>query len=203
MIDRSLLAMRKCTVGAENLPWFPASSDLSCIYLLQVYSLLKGFDIAIWTRDSSGNCRCKVFATGPLYGRPPSIDPDSLVISDDESIPRRERLLQALDALPRSNRDTLQIIANAASPLIDREFETSLADFERILDLARSIQGGSSPLLGSENGVRIVVCTPAFFFDANTWSGVGEPQATWGVINQLLKSAQIQDLPGTEIDVPF
>ena len=201
MIDEYLFSVKIADDKAENLPWFPMSQSDSFVYLIQVYSIVEGVDIAIWTRDSSNVCRCRVFATGPLLVRPPEIHPDSLLISDDPSIPRRERLLNALDALPKDKRNKKQILANVTSPILDHSFAITLAEFAQVERLALSIPGGCRGLLGVENAVRVIVRAPDIFRDINSWAGDDDPLPTWEVFDGLLKSAHIHNLDIREIDI--
>ena len=194
MISESVLDAQILSEDTDRLPLFPVSASNEFIYLIQAYSFFEGIDIAVWIRDASGKCSCNIYATGPLLLHLPEIDPQSLVVSDDQTIPMRERLLIAMDSLPKIARNRKELLAKAASPLIDHAVEIEPADFEAVVRLCQSIADGCRGLIGSAKAVRVVVRARGESFEFNSWSGAGEPDVTWAAINRLLRAANILDM---------
>src|SRR6476659_7786126 len=81
---------------AAKLPLFPSSASEDFVYVIQVYQLIDGFDVVLWSPNGSGQIEKRTRATGPIFQELPKLNV-SFDSTDQQSGTRSERIARLVE----------------------------------------------------------------------------------------------------------
>ena len=177
----------------DKIRWLLRQSNDDAIVVVQQYGLTAGIDIATWQKTDDNALRT-VLATGPVRNLQKFDSLTQIEISDDESIPRSDRIEEALVA---SEQHTTSAIENSSLEWLINEASTvDLAEFYKVKEIVDSLVDGCESVLGVDSSVWVV-----YQRDGNlrciskSWDGNIVFEEYWHEVRQILELVGIFELP--------